>query len=236
MRRPHPHAPVRLRIVTLTAIDAGEVDLSGIDAILIAADADPSTASPREAMQRLLALQRLIRDWGRDDAAKPELHVRIGASLGGFDLDHVRMLCSSGLSAIHLPGLASAAHVEEVSTLLGMLEVASQVPTGTVGLHPWIEAPRDLVALRASLGASDRMRAPVFDGARLAAAIGVDDDGATMLSLRSQVVLESAVGDVGAPLELVLQDEGGSRVGADRSARIGFGGIVEHGAFGPEPR
>jgi citrate lyase beta subunit len=236
MRRPHPHAPVRLRIVTPAAIDAGVVDMSRLDAVVVTADAKSADAPPREEMQRLLALQRIIRDWGRDAAATPELHVRIGASLGGFDLDHVRMLCSPGLSAIHLPGPASAAQVEEVSSLLDMLEVAVGVPAGTVGLHPWVATPRDLITLRPALDASGRMRAPVFDGARLAVALGVVDDGATLLALRAQVVLESSVGEVGAPLELVFAGEDAVGPAADRSARIGFGGIVEHEEFCSEPR
>lgn len=232
MRATDESTPLLLRILDPVTSDITLIASSGTDAIVLDVEGEDAQLSGRDGMRRLLSAQRAIAvalEARSGVGPFPELHVLIGGTAGGYDLDHVRALCVPGLGAVHLPGADAPDHIAEVSTVLDLLEVAVGIPAGTVRLHPWIRTPRDVLGLGRSLCASARMSAPVIDTAVLARTLGIRDVARGLLTVRSQIVLESCANGVGAPLEHLAgighMPEDAARP-MDPLMQIGFGGAV----------
>lgn len=232
MSTPSDSRPTLFRVLDPVPADIALIGSSGADAVVLDVAGEQNRPSGPDGMRRSLAAQRAIvesvesRSGG---ATFPQLHVLVGRTAVGYDLDQVRMLCVPGLEAIHLPGADEPDQVEEVSTVLDLLEVAVGMPTGTVRLHPWLRTPRDVVGLGRALRASARMSAPVIDSAALAEALRIRDDASGLLAVRSQIVLESCAYGAEAPLEYlsgVGHEHGETARSIDPLLQIGFGGAV----------
>ena len=128
--------------------------------------------------------------------------------------------------AVLLRGAVGPRDLQHLGAKLAVREAEGRLPGGRIGiLAAGADTPAGVLALADLAGASPRLRALVWDGGRLARALGLADPAAgPLLRARDMLVLAAAAAGVPA---LAMPESG--RALADTcaaAAREGFAGVV----------
>lgn len=210
---------------------------SAADAVILdLEDAVAPSAKGRalEAVQALLARTDL-------GEKSPDLHVRINRSAHGYELDEVRAVTGTILSALRLPKTETAESVRAVGELLDSIE-----PEGRdILLYPTIESAAGLTRVAEIATAHPRVARFALGATDLLADLGAHAPE-TLLHAQNRLVLDSRAAGLPAPVDCVhtdVRDLSGLAEAARRARALGFFGksVIHpsqleavHAAFTPD--
>jgi citrate lyase subunit beta/citryl-CoA lyase len=119
--------------------------------------------------------------------------VRINALAHG-GRGELEKIIEGGPDAVLISQAEAAHHIEELAALLDTCETRLRLPLGRTAIVPVLATPLAIVRTFEVLGTSPRVKAAVLAGARLAAALGMEDtkDAAALRHVRSRFALECA--------------------------------------------
>jgi citrate lyase beta subunit len=190
------------------------------------------SAGSADQMIECLAAQRVIALESATEGADRrtlQLHARIARTQSGHDLDAIRMVCGNGLHALHLQRADSVEAIQEVDSLLDLLEIAVGMPSGSVKLLPIIETVAGAEAIGELLSASPRIDRAILSPDGIAQQAGIIDVRLGTLSIRTDLVVKSSRRSLGAPLEVISSAIEGSASVRDAmcfGASLGFAGAL----------
>lgn len=207
-----------------SAVLLGKVLGAGADAVIL--DLEDAVAG-REKGRARAAVGALVAE--RAAGAPCEVHVRINRSARGYDTDDLRAVVAPGLAGLRLPKAERPGEIMACDELLGALEQAAGMTTGSVALYPTVESAVGVLRAEALAAASARVARLGFGALDLLADLGARGpvDGPATLQARSSVVLASRAAGVGAPVDGVhpdLEDLDGLRRATTWARDLGFFG------------
>jgi len=216
--RSYLYAPGSSERILAKVLDAGA------DAVIL--DLEDSVAPANKDTARAAVADFLCEN--ADRPGRPELHVRVNGGHHGFDIDDVRAVVGSGLSAIRLPKCHDPRSVRLLHEVLSNLEAERKLPRNSIRVYALIESAAGLYAA-GHLAAAPRMARLCFGSADFLADIGARGSahGPATLYARSRLVMVSRVASIGAPVDSVhtnLDDPAGLREGAILARDMGFSG------------
>lgn len=129
----------------------------------------------------------------------PRLVVRVAALTDGLVDDDLDVAISGAPDTILLPDAVGRADIQHLAAKLAVAEAEHGWPPGRTGIAALAAASaRGVLALPTIPGASPRLRALFWDGAALAADLGVEADAAPCRLGRSLLVVAAAAAGVPA--------------------------------------
>jgi crotonobetainyl-CoA:carnitine CoA-transferase CaiB-like acyl-CoA transferase len=167
-----------------------------------------------------------------DHGAARRLFVRVNAVDSGHFRADLEAIVQPGLSGIVLPKAGDARDVQIADWLLGELEAARGLETGSVALLPTIETAAGVAHADAVATASPRIVSLGFGAGDMSLDVGVTWPpadgrlGATLLAAKASVVLAARRAGLPAPHDgayALVEDLAGLRREAEEARGLGFG-------------
>lgn len=203
-----------LLVPDLDALDAALA--SGADALVfdLAGDRGPRRRALTDALKRSAARP-----------SPPRLVVRVTAPIDGLTDGDLDAVMAGTPDTILLTAAVGRVDIQHLANRLAVGEAAHGWPPGRTGIAALAAASaRGVLALPTILGASPRLRALLWDGAALAADLGVDADAAPCRLARALLIVAAAAAGVPA----IDCGSGGGEVdlvqACDAARRDGFAG------------
>ena len=168
----------------------------------------------------------------REILARPRscaAYVRVNAFDTEFCFGDLSAIVSADLDGIVLPKLQSVAELKAVDWMLGNLERACGIPTGSVDLMPIIETAQGVVNLREIVRSGSRMRRMAFGGGDYTRDLSMEWSlgESELMPVRSEMVLASRYGELEPPIDTVfihIREHAAYRVSCETARDLGFQG------------
>jgi len=189
-----------------------------VDGLIL--DLEDAVGPSRKTKAREMACQTLKEHPGR-------FFVRVNPATSDYFLGDILSLAGAPAAGLVLAKTESAAHVDRVDWLLGLLERERGLDVGGTEIVPFIESARALEDARAIATASKRVRRLFFGGNDYAADIGVEYGGGAFWYARSRLAAVSRAAGLEPPVDTVNPDFRDLSALADDAAQarvLGFQG------------
>ena len=204
------------KLAKAAGFDVPAVILDLEDAVAMSAK-----AAARAAVARVLRSGQLDRAWVRVNAANPSLHY-----------EDLHAVVVPQLDGLVLPKVETAADVQRVDWLVGVLEEKEGIPAGRVSILPTIETVKGLTNVDAIATASRRVLSLGFGAGDFSLDLGLEwptadgGVGPTLLAAKCQIVLASRRAGLPPPHDGSFprfRDQDGLRQEARLAKSLGFG-------------
>jgi len=191
-----------------------------VDADGLILDLEDAVGPQHKTAAREAAREVLTRHPGR-------FFVRLNPAASRYFLQDILCLAGAPWCGLVLAKTESAAEVDRVDWLLGLLEQERGLEVGATEIMPFIESARSLENARAIAAASPRVRRLLFGGNDYATDIGVAYGGPAFFHARSRLVTASRAAGREPPVDSVhpdFKDLSALAEDAAQARRLGFQG------------